>query len=221
MAQEADEQGTQEELGNAIRLVRQHGFTVLCSQLRTVEEQHYAELRAQLHTRKHQKKLTRQYAVDKGGGRAGRPLSVERKVARGYALEGRPYVIALYIAKGIAEHFSATPEYRRLKVAFDNEYKEHGVNPPAAPPKWSRYSLHDVDRAGWPTGWESGWRPDLICWICGGLVEDVYRRALMNGKYGIEWYPVHSKCGEEMAKQLSWNLLLTLPPSNFRASISP
>jgi len=42
----------------------------------------------------------------------------------------------------------------------------------------------------------------LICWICGGLVEDVYRRALMNGEYGVEWYPVHSKCGEEAAKQL-------------------
>ena len=33
---------------------------------------------------------------------------------------------------------------RRLKLAFDRWYKEHGVDPSAASPRWSRYSLPDV-----------------------------------------------------------------------------
>ena len=179
-----------------------HGFVALCGSDRTVELRENAELRYQLETVKRRRKLKRQDPVDDGGARAGRPLSVERKIARNCALSGTPYVIGLYIAKGIAEEFSAAPEYRKLKYAFDREYRTHRVNPPAAPTGWSNYSLGSLDAAGWPTGWEQGWRPDLICWICGGLVEDVYRRALMNGEYGVEWYPAHSKCGEEAAKQL-------------------
>ncbi len=202
MTQGVDEQGSSEELGKAVRVLRNHGYAVNCDRLLTGQQQEKAELKSQLHALKRRRKLERQYPVDDGGGRAGRPLSVERKVARGFALGGSPYVIALYIAKGIAEHFSPAPDYRRLKLAFDREYKEHGVDPPAAPRRWSRYSLDDVDRAGWPTGWEKGWSPRLICWICGGLVGDVCRRALMNRKFGIEWYTVHSYCGEEMAKQL-------------------
>ena len=201
-ALEADERGTSEELEVAVRVLREHGFVALCGSDRTVELRENAELRYQLETVKRRRKLKRQDPVDDGGARAGRPLSVERKIARNCALSGTPYVIGLYIAKGIAEEFSAAPDYRKLKYAFDREYRAHRVNPPAAPPGWSSYSLGGLDGAGWPTGWEQGWKPDLICWICGGLVDDVYRRALMNGEYGVQWYPVHSKCGEEAAKRL-------------------
>jgi len=202
MALEADEQGTPEELKKAIRVLRDHGFVALCDRNRAIEQQENAELRYQLDTLRRRRKLKRQDPVDEGGARAGRPLSVERKIARNCALSGTPYVVGLYIAKGIVEGLSATPDYKKLKHAFDREYRGHRVVPPAAPPRWSSYSLGGLDGAGWPTGWEQGWKSDLICWICGGLVEDVYRRALMNGEYGVEWYPVHSKCGEEAAKQL-------------------
>ena len=191
-----------EELVEAAKALRNHGYEIHCVHDRTVELQENAELRFQLRTLKRQKTLKKQREVDhRRVGRAGRPLSIERKIARKSALDGSPYVIALYVAKGIAEHFSSTPEYKKLKRAFDLEYREHGVDPPAAPPRWSRYSLHDVEQAGWPVGWEEKWRPPLVCWICGDLVTDVYRRALMNGKLGIEWYPVHPKCGEELAEQ--------------------
>ena len=52
-----------------------------------------------------------------------------------------------------------------------------------------------------PDGWEKGWAPDLKCEICGEGITDVYRRAVMKGSLGIETYPVHSKCGEEMANR--------------------
>ena len=106
------------------------------------------------------------------------------------------------ILQGIAESVSLSPSARRLKVAFDREYRTHGVNPPAAPPGWSGYSLHEVHNAGWPDGWEKRWMPNVICEICGDLVKDEYQRALMEGHFGVEWYPVHPDCGEEMAKQM-------------------
>jgi hypothetical protein len=196
---ETDDQSVLEELEKAIRIVQRHGFTVLDGPFRITEQEHFAKIQFELDIIKRRRNLKRQKSVGDSGGRAGRPLSLERTTARKYALAGTPYVMALTIAKGLAEQFSATPDYRKLKQAFDREYRQHGVNPPAAPLGWSRYSLEDTDQAGWPPGWESRWGPDLICWICGSKITGEYRRALMNGKYGIEWYPVHSECGEKAA----------------------
>ena len=135
MALEADEQGTPEKLKQAIRVLRDHGFVALCDRNRAVEQQEHAELRYQLDTVRRRRKLKRQDPMDDGGSRAGRPLSVDRKIARKCALSETPYVIGLYIAKGIAEGLSATPDYRKLKHAFDREYREHRGVPPAAPPR--------------------------------------------------------------------------------------
>jgi len=195
MSQEINNPISREELGKAISLVQKNGLTVLCSQLRTVEEHHLAQLNAEVKTLKHQRKRKRGFVVGVGVGRAGRPLSAERKIARAYALEGRPYVDSLYIAKMLSEAFPP-PNYKKLKRGFDLEYREHGVEPPPAPTGWARYSLGDVGKAGWPSGWEDRWRPELKCWLCGRLIEDDYQRASMNGKYGFEMYPVHPACGE-------------------------
>ena len=201
MAQEIDDADSQEELGKAISLVQQHGLTVLCSQLRTVEAHEIAQLRADVKTLRRRNKLQQGYVVGEVGGRGGRPLSAERKIARAYALEGRPYVDSLYIAKMLLEAFPP-PNYKKLKRGFDLEYTEHGVDPPTAPTGWARYSLGDVGKAGWPVGWQDGWRPELKCWLCECLIEDKYQRASMNGKYGFQMYPVHPTCGEEqVAKQ--------------------
>ena len=84
-ALEADERGTSEELEMAVRVLREHGFVALCGSDRTVELRENAELRYQLETVKRRRKLKLQDPVDDGGARAGRPLSVERKIARNCA----------------------------------------------------------------------------------------------------------------------------------------
>ena len=94
-------------------------------------------------------------------------------------------------------------EAKKLKVAFDREYRKHGVEPPAAPTGWWRYDLGNVDGAGWPDGWMEEWRPDVTCAICSKSVEGAIQLVLMGGEYGIERYPVHTECGEEPAKHMS------------------
>ena len=118
-------------------------------------------------------------------------------------MEGTPFVMALYMAKKIAEDFNemTSTGAKKLKRAFDIEYRRRGVEPPAGPPGWWRYSLSEIELAGWPEDWESRWIPDIICELCQQVVTGVYRRALMKGHVGIEWYPIHSGCAEEMASE--------------------
>ena len=198
-----EQSNSNDELGHALEVLKEHRYIPLCSDYLTDKMKEDAIIQDQLHVLMRRSRLTRGHEVDDIQGHPGRPLSLERKVARTYALGGTPFVLALYIAKELTEQFEEITYNgaKKLKRAFDLEYRQKGVEPPVGPQKWWHYSLANIDQAGWPEDWEHRWKPEIICELCGIAITEVYRKALMKGHVGIEWYPIHQKCAEGLGRE--------------------
>ena len=160
---ETDPQAGPNELEGALRVLRKHDLVATCGRFQAVQLIEHARITEQARVGQRRRKRARGYRADGSKpGLPGRPLSLERQIARTSAVCGTPYVLALYVAKSTLEAAKSTMERqtsidresaRKLKVAFDREYREQGVEPPDAPTHWWRYQIGDLEGSGWPDGW--------------------------------------------------------------------